>query len=118
MSLDTSDATFVTGLHTEWRGGSLVLQPRMPDPRAAHCYDELDNFPAKPWNSWAPRKQFLTTITGLLCRAWYFSTSRQSRVDAFWEVFVCLVLRAGFPWPVVCSRAASGQYDGCQKGMS
>ena len=101
MRLKDADASFFTG-----RVAPLFCNPACGT-LGPHCYDELDNFPLKPWSAWAPRKQCLTCITGLLCRTWYFCNSRQSRIDAFWEVFVSLVLRAGFPWPVVRSRAAA-----------
>ena len=52
MRIKDADGSFITGLHTTWSGGTLVLQPRIPDPWAVHCYDEFDNCPLKPWSAW------------------------------------------------------------------
>ena len=116
MCLEESDPDFFTGLSTIWAGTSLCLRPRMPDPWAAHCYDELDNFPLKPWPAWAPAKQHYATLRGLLSRAWYFCSTRNARLDALWEIFVTLVFRACFPWPVVRSRSLAWAREWTPKG--
>ena len=107
MSLEEADTSVFTGLRVTWEYATVILQPCMPDPWAAYSYDEVDNFPLKPWQSWAPRHQFLTTVRGLLCRSWYFSTTRSALISTLWEVFVALVLRASYPWNFVRSAALS-----------
>ena len=60
----------------------------------------------RPWNgaqglpfcSWNSNGD---AVRGLLCRSWYFSTSRAALREALWEVFVALVYRANFPWRFV-----------------
>ena len=101
MSLDKADDNVFTGLQVAWDGAYISLRPCTSDPWAAHCYGETDNFPLKPWQSWAPPQQFKTAVRGLLCRSWYFSTSRAALREALWEVFVALVYRANFPWHFV-----------------
>ena len=115
-TLPTSDACIFTGLQIVWDGAQISLQPRMPDPWAAHCYDELDNFPLKPWQSWGPPQLFKTTVRGLLCRCWYFSNSRQVFRAALWEVLVALVLRANFPWHFVKQNAMAWARTWVPKG--
>ena len=116
MSLEEADAGIFTGLQFVWDGAQISLQPRMPDPWAAHCYDELDNFPLKPWQSWGPPQLFKTTVRGLLCRCWYFSNSRQVFRAALWEVLVALVLRANFPWHFVKQNAMAWARTWVPKG--
>ena len=101
MSLDKADDNVFTGLQVAWDGAYISLRPCTSDPWAAHCYGETDNFPLKPWQSWAPPQQFKTAVRGLLCRSWYFSTSPAALREALWEVFVALVYRANFPWHFV-----------------
>ena len=67
MSLDKADDNVFTGLQVAWDGAYISLRPCTSDPWAAHCYGETDNFPLKPWQSWAPPQQFKTAVRGLLC---------------------------------------------------
>ena len=47
-------------------GSRGMLQPlpckQMPDPWAAYCYDEVDNFLLKPWQAWGPPNLFQTNV--------------------------------------------------------
>ena len=60
MSVEEADPGCFFGLQVEWEGAYIGLRPRTPDPWAAHCYDEVDNFPLKP------------SVKGLFCRACFF----------------------------------------------
>lgn len=101
MCLEEADGNVFTGLQISWNAAAITLQPRMPDPWAAYCYDEVDNFPLKPWQSWGPSNLFRTNVKGLLCRSWYFCNSRLALRAALWEVFVALVFRASYDWQFV-----------------
>ena len=63
-----------------------------------------------------PPQQLKTTVRGLLCRSWYFSTSRTALHEALWEVFVALVYRAKFPWHFVRQHSKRfGRCPGCRR---
>ncbi len=105
MALEASDPLIFTALCTMWRNGLLTFHPCLPDPWAAAVYDILDNNPLKPWFSWGPPQQHVATLHGLLCRVVYLTTWPAARSDVFWQVFVALVFRAGFPVHFVITHA-------------
>ena len=90
----------------------------MPDPWAADLYHETDNLPLKPWASWAPEKQKLATLRGMLARAWYLSSNEQAFEIAIWECLVSLLKRAWYPWPVVKDAALKWASSWTPKGCA
>ena len=65
MSLEEADGNAFTGLQISWNAAAITLQPRMPDVWAAYCYDEVDNFPLKSWQSWGPPNQVFCADPGI-----------------------------------------------------
>ena len=105
MRLECTEPELFVGLVCSWRGGQMFVKPAYPDPFAAFCYDRVDSFPLVPWCSWMPPQQKKNAVRGLLCRAFYQSSDRSGRHDAFWDVLTSLVLRAGYPLRFVKQHA-------------
>ena len=105
MRLECTEPELFVGLVCSWRGGQMFVKPAYPDPFAAFCYDRVDSFPLIPWCSWMPPQQKKNAVRGLLCRAFYQSSDRSGRHDAFWDVLTSLVLRAGYPLRFVKQHA-------------
>ena len=84
MLLDESDPATFVGLACSWMAGKLHVRPSFPDPFAAFVYSDGDSQPLVPWCSWMlPQQKKRNAVRGLLCRAYYQSSSRPSRRDAF-----------------------------------
>ena len=101
MLLDESDPAKFVGLACSWMAGKLHVRPCFPDPFAAFVYSDVDSQPLVPWCSWMLPQQRKNAVRGLLCRAYYQSSSRPSRRDAFWEALISLLYRAGYPLPFI-----------------
>ena len=118
MKVEASDADKFIGLHTLWKSCRLQVYPCMPDPWAADLYDQTDNLPLKPWASWAPAKQKVATLRGMLARAWYLSSDQQAFEMAVWEALVSLLKRAWYPWPIVRDEALKWASSWIPKGCN
>lgn len=118
MKVEASDACKFIGLHTLWIHNGLRVYPCMPDPWAAALYQETDNLPLKPWVSWAPAKQKLATLRGMLARAWYLSSDQEAFELAIWECLVSLLKRAWYPWPVVKAESLKWASSWIPKGCT
>ena len=118
MKVEQSDVDKFIGLKTLWRHHRLQVYPCMPDPWAAHVYNETDCLPLKPWLSWAPKGQKIATLHGLLARAFYLSSEQVACEVAIWEALVALFKRARYPWPVVKVEALKWAESWIPKGHS